>query len=371
MAVEEVVYQTFEERFGEAPAIVVRAPGRVNLIGEHTDYNDGFVMPLAIDRASWIALRPRPDRRVIVRARFRRAGCVRPGRPGRRGSWSDYVGWPGADCSMAGIGGLGRAVLAGDVPIEQGSRRRLRWSWLWRRSLRCPAGHGTQRTWRASAGCREPVGGHELRDHGPDDLGRGVADHVADRLPHAGDPAAAAALNGRGGARHDHTAVWWIRPTTRRAREAAAAPGCLHCATSRSTNWRPLGAARLGALTYLAARDHGERSCAAGVRCDGRWRRCRLGRLLDASHASLRDDFEVSSHELNVIVEVAQAHRACLGAHDGRWASAVARSLVAEGGLADFVVHAIAGYTAATGLVRAFTCRRATDGAAVVRGVAV
>src|SRR5262245_53593858 len=56
----------FAARFGRAPTLLVRAPGRVNLIGEHTDYNDGFVLPLAIDRASWIALRPRDDRRLRV-----------------------------------------------------------------------------------------------------------------------------------------------------------------------------------------------------------------------------------------------------------------------------------------------------------------
>jgi galactokinase len=47
---------------------VVRAPGRVNLIGEHTDYNDGFVLPMAIDRAIWIALRPHSDGRVVAHA---------------------------------------------------------------------------------------------------------------------------------------------------------------------------------------------------------------------------------------------------------------------------------------------------------------
>ena len=60
------IAQHFTQRFGQAPRWIVRAPGRVNLIGEHTDYNDGFVLPLAIDRAVWIALRPRNDRRVVV-----------------------------------------------------------------------------------------------------------------------------------------------------------------------------------------------------------------------------------------------------------------------------------------------------------------
>ena len=44
-----------------------RAPGRVNLIGEHTDYNDGFVMPAAIDFFTWVVIAPRDDRKVTVR----------------------------------------------------------------------------------------------------------------------------------------------------------------------------------------------------------------------------------------------------------------------------------------------------------------
>ena len=51
----ESVLKCFEEKYGDAPEYLVRAPGRVNLIGEHTDYNDGYVMPLAIDYAVWIA----------------------------------------------------------------------------------------------------------------------------------------------------------------------------------------------------------------------------------------------------------------------------------------------------------------------------
>ena len=60
------VRDRFVSEFNESPAYIVRAPGRVNLIGEHTDYNDGFVFPLAIDRATYIALRPRDDNKVVA-----------------------------------------------------------------------------------------------------------------------------------------------------------------------------------------------------------------------------------------------------------------------------------------------------------------
>lgn len=54
----------FIDLFSVAPQVVVRAPGRVNLIGEHTDYNDGFVFPCAIERSIWMAASPRSDGQV-------------------------------------------------------------------------------------------------------------------------------------------------------------------------------------------------------------------------------------------------------------------------------------------------------------------
>jgi galactokinase len=62
------VIEEFENWLGERPTYIVQSPGRVNLIGEHTDYNDGFVLPMAIDRATWIALRPRTDSCVRIRS---------------------------------------------------------------------------------------------------------------------------------------------------------------------------------------------------------------------------------------------------------------------------------------------------------------
>ena len=83
----------FESAFGR-PARVYRAPGRVNLIGEHTDYNDGFVMPMALDRSTWVAAAPRGDRRMVVRSReFDETATIDLDAPrsGPTGRWTDYV----------------------------------------------------------------------------------------------------------------------------------------------------------------------------------------------------------------------------------------------------------------------------------------
>ena len=63
--------QAFQARFSQAPQYVARAPGRVNLLGEHVDYNDGFVLPAAIDRATYIAFSPSStERTALVAADF-------------------------------------------------------------------------------------------------------------------------------------------------------------------------------------------------------------------------------------------------------------------------------------------------------------
>ena len=60
------VRAAFADRYGDAPAVVGRAPGRVNLIGEHTDYNGGLVLPVALPHATYAAVRPRADDAVRV-----------------------------------------------------------------------------------------------------------------------------------------------------------------------------------------------------------------------------------------------------------------------------------------------------------------
>ncbi|HVF96093.1 MAG TPA: galactokinase family protein, partial [Flavisolibacter sp.] len=59
------VREKFIKRFGETPRIF-RSPGRVNIIGEHTDYNNGFVLPAAVDKAVYVGISPRQDEQIIL-----------------------------------------------------------------------------------------------------------------------------------------------------------------------------------------------------------------------------------------------------------------------------------------------------------------
>ncbi len=87
--------QAFRQHFGASPHLIARAPGRVNLIGEHTDYNEGFVLPMAIDRDVQVAARPRADRIVrMLSLNFDRQDEFSLDdiqRVADRVTWGDYV----------------------------------------------------------------------------------------------------------------------------------------------------------------------------------------------------------------------------------------------------------------------------------------
>ena len=68
MAIDTRSKRLFEERFGHTPLRIARAPGRVNLLGEHVDYNDGFVLPAAIDRATYVAFAPARGDNIAIRS---------------------------------------------------------------------------------------------------------------------------------------------------------------------------------------------------------------------------------------------------------------------------------------------------------------
>src|SRR5438270_6143711 len=83
----------FRNIFGQHPAIY-RAPGRVNLIGEHTDYNDGFVMPAAIGFSTQVAIAARDDRKLLIHSEnySEQVAFDLDNLPAvRAGHWSDYA----------------------------------------------------------------------------------------------------------------------------------------------------------------------------------------------------------------------------------------------------------------------------------------
>ena len=116
--------RAFQTQFGHEPTVGTRAPGRVNIIGEHTDYNGGFVLPMAIARETVILARPRIDRTLHVHAanlgRNATIGLDRlertPDEP-----WLDYVAGVAHELALAGrrISGAD-LVITGDVPIGAG-----------------------------------------------------------------------------------------------------------------------------------------------------------------------------------------------------------------------------------------------------------
>ena len=115
--------ERFRSRFGFDPEVVVRAPGRVNLIGEHTDYNEGFVFPVAIDRWVVFAARPRSDSlAVVVSAAHDQEARFAVDRPvDSTGLWEDYPRGVLSEFQKAGHGITGfEAVLVGDVPVGAG-----------------------------------------------------------------------------------------------------------------------------------------------------------------------------------------------------------------------------------------------------------
>lgn len=113
----------FQALYGAAPRLY-RAPGRVNLIGEHTDYNDGFVMPLAIDFSTWVAIAPRPDRRVVIRSEnFSETAEFDLDDQKPRGTthWSDYCRGVAVTLESEGHRLRGADILLrSEVPIGSG-----------------------------------------------------------------------------------------------------------------------------------------------------------------------------------------------------------------------------------------------------------
>ena len=365
-------------------ARIVRAPGRVNLIGEHTDYNGGLVLPVAIGLETWIAFVPTDDRTV----RLRTDGDGEPAvldldaiAP-RRGSWIDYVAgtaWALGQASVPTRGLLG--IVAADLPREAG--------------LSSSASLELASAWALTADAPPPLSGLDLAracQKAENDY-VGVQCGLMDQFAVACGQAGAAML--------------------------------LDC---RSLDYRPVplpedlaivvchsgSRRRLGNSAYNARREMCEQSVAAvaairpeirslrdlvpddldwlaDVVDEAHFRCCRhvitenarveatvaalqdgdhdaLGRAFAESHASLSDDYEVSSPELDLLVEIATRTPGVVAARmTGAGFGGCTVNLVRPDAL-DLLRHAVErDYRAATGIEPSVLVVNAVAGAGKVR----
>ena len=122
---KDEINKIFAKHFGSEPEpLIVRSPGRVNIIGEHTDYNDGFVLPAAIDKAACIAVSLRNDDEIHLWAQDfdeRFSITLQDLKPVTDSSWPNYILGAVAQFSKKGIRVKGfNALLVSDVPIGAG-----------------------------------------------------------------------------------------------------------------------------------------------------------------------------------------------------------------------------------------------------------
>jgi len=371
------VVAAFRERYGESPSLLARAPGRVNLIGEHTDYNDGFVLPMAIDRAVWIALRPRADERVRIHSldfgeerEFDLAHLASVG-----SQWIDYVqavAWV-LQKRRRGLPGW-EGVAAGDVPIGAGL------------SSSAALELAAARAFSALGGMPWEPREMALAAQRAENEWIGVQCGIMDQMISAtGEEGHALLIDCRSLETRSvpvpaDAAVVILDTSTRRGLvDSAYNDRRAHCelaaellevralrdvdlATFQAKEDRLEPLIRRRARHVITENERTLRAADALERGDAE----EMGRLMNASHASLRDDFEVSRRELDVMVELAQAHPACHGARMtgagfGGCAVALVRRADAEG----FARTVAAAYEQQTGLPpRLYVCS-ATAGASV------
>lgn len=375
---QEYVTAGFIERFGAAPDMIVRAPGRVNLIGEHTDYNDGFVLPMAIDRAVWISLRPRQERRVSLTALDMQETAVfdLDNITYKDEGWAEYVKGVAHMLQEAGHELHGwEGVMAGDVPIGAGLSSSAALELATARAF----AHVSAIPWQA-------VEMAKLAQRAENQW-VGVNCGIMDQMISAkGEEAHALLID----CRSLDTELVPLPPgsnvvildtATRRGLvdsaynerrqqcEAAAAYFGVPALRDVTMDEFEAGKSGLDPLTYRRARhiiSENERTTeAAAVMQQGD--AVKLGQLMDASHVSMRDDFEISSSELNVMVEIAQSQNGCYGARlTGAGFAGCAVALV-EAELAEQFAAAVSEeYKSATNLEPLVYICEATAGAAIV-----
>ena len=374
------VAERFAQHFGGTPRWIVRAPGRVNLIGEHTDYNDGFVLPMAIDRAIWIALRPRDDQTVVVHAiDLQQQGTFSLDQlANEKAGWIEYVkavAWSLQQdgCQLAGWEG----VLLGDVPMDAGLSSSAALEMASARAFAATAQLDWEPVSMAKVGLRAERQWIGLNCGIMDQLisAVGVADHAVlidcrslETTPVPIPPEVAVVILDTATRRGLVDSAY-----NQRRAECESAADFFQVPSLRDVGpelFERLASeldepARRRALHVITENDRTLQAVEAMRRGD----LCALGVLMSKSHASLRDDYEVSSDALNAIVQSAQLHEACFGARmTGGGFGGCAVAIIDCRAEEDFVRCVAADYHEKTSNTPAVYVCRAANGAEEMMG---
>ncbi|MBN1966577.1 MAG: galactokinase [Anaerolineae bacterium] len=411
-------YRRFADLYGEPATLVCRASGRVNLIGEHTDYNHGFVLPVALDRDTLLFARPRPDGLIHLQnsepdfppVAFASAETILPGPPG---DWGNYA--RGVAETLARD--LGRALVGFDGLVvgqaPQGVPRGAGLSSSSALTVAVAVALASLNGWEPTP---EQLAGFCARAEWYVGTRGGIMDHFASVLGQQGNglfldcrpdgggryrfqsvplPAGYQLLIVNSGVSHRNVGGGFnSRVAACRAGVAllnGAFPGITHLRDVQAVPWDDLAphlpqdvtaselAAQgvdLGDLPGLDA----DLPLRVRARCRHVWSENRrveaavtamqrgdvatLGGLLNAAHDSARDDYEVSCDELEVLVGAARQVEGVAGARltGAGWGGCII-ALVHHAAAADFTAQVGTTYRATTGIDPAIFACRAASGA--------
>ena len=313
----------FEAAFGRSSEVTARAPGRVNLIGEHTDYNDGFVLPTTIPQHATVELARRGDKRVEARsAQLGQGHSFELGEEARQGAWVDYVAGVTQELARDGHALSGFEVLvSSEVPVGSGLSSSAALLVALIRGLRELFGLEIDDVQVARLARRA--------ENGLVGANVGIMDQMACSLATPGEalfldcrdlsfervplPTGADLVVLHSGVEHNHAGGDY---NTRRA-ECERACELLGVGSLRELTEADLD--RVNALPeplnrrarHVVTEDARVLAAVDAIQAGDL---ARMGELFYASHASMRDDYQVSVPEIDLIVELARARTDIYGA---------------------------------------------------------
>jgi len=374
----------FRERFGRAPEAIARAPGRVNLIGEHLDYNDGLVLPMAIDRSVLAAFARRGDEDMrVYSVDFAEEATLRLGSQlqtveGAR--WSNYVCGVYTVLTEASNDKSGLdLVISGDVPLGAGLSSSA--------ALEVATAGALRAAWQLDLDDKGLALVCRRAENEFVGVQCGVMDQLASALARAGhalliDCRSLECEQVRMPLAEQNVALVVVdsgqrrrleqSDYNRRREECADALRLLQesmkerpPAALRDVTMNDIERASLPETLHRRARhvvteqsrveSAVEALRTADIEC--------FGALMNESHVSLRDDFEVSTLELDQLAELAQGQRGVLGARlTGAGFGGCTVNLVREDAVDAFAVDVVERYVSETTLPARMLVCRASDG---------